>query len=127
MKDEAHAFCVLLLGTEEGREWATEWANSVDIPHWGMCSLQSLSGESAWAQALAYSVNTWHTTSPLGLDLHTRPKHTHKHTHTHTKRDTHTKAKKDSLSRARGKVIPGTPGMADYSRDVNELGTSTEP
>ena len=71
------SFNMLLLETQKGREWVTVWANSADIPQWGMCFLQSFSGESAWAQALAYSVNTWHTTSPLGLDLHTRQKHTH--------------------------------------------------
>ncbi|TNN42100.1 hypothetical protein EYF80_047714 [Liparis tanakae] len=34
-----------------------------------MCRLQSCSGWSAWAQARAYSPNTWHTSSPLGPDL----------------------------------------------------------
>lgn len=34
-----------------------------------MRCLQPCSGWSAWAQALAYSLNTWHTTSPSGPDL----------------------------------------------------------
>lgn len=46
------------------------WTTLSDrIPHWGMSRLQSSSGWSAWAQARAYSLSTWHTTSPLGPDL----------------------------------------------------------
>lgn len=40
-----------------------------NIPQCGACSLHSCSGWSAWPQARAYSLNTWHTTSPLGPDL----------------------------------------------------------